>query len=91
MARFYIDISSFSIAYTKLDKNITPINITFFIKTSPKKIKVVFHKYVDVCIPFDEISINHNETLEFLFANAHYGIKEYFVPNEMLLTITRRI
>jgi hypothetical protein len=57
---------------------------------SPQKIKVVFHKYVDVCVPFDEISINNGETLEFLFANAHYGIKEYFVPNEMLLTIKRQ-
>lgn len=57
---------------------------------SPQKIKVVFHKYVDVCVPFDEISISNGETLEFLFANAHYGIKEYFVPNEMLLTIKRQ-
>ena len=56
---------------------------------SPKKIKTVFHKHIDVCIPFDEISVNQGETLEFMFVNAHYGIKEYFVPNEMLLTITR--
>ena len=57
--------------------------------SSPKKIKTVFNKYIDMSIPFDEIGISEGETLEFMFVNANYGIKEYFVPNEMLLTIKR--
>lgn len=56
---------------------------------SSKTIKAVFNKYVDVSIPFDKIGIDRGETLEFMFVNANYGIKEYFVPNEMLLTIKR--
>lgn len=57
--------------------------------SSPKKIKAVYSKYIDVSIPFDEIDIAEGETLEYMFVNANYGIKEYFVPNEMLLTIKR--
>lgn len=57
--------------------------------TSSKNIKAVYHKYVDVSIPFENISIDSGDTLEFLFVNANYGIKEFFVPNEMLLTIKR--
>ena len=57
--------------------------------TSSKNIKAVYHKYVDVSIPFENISIDSGDTLEFLFVNANHGIKEFFVPNEMLLTIKR--
>ena len=56
---------------------------------SSKNIKAVYEKYVDVSIPFDEIGINKGETLEFMFVNANFGIKEYEIPNEMLLTIKR--
>jgi hypothetical protein len=56
---------------------------------SSKKIKAVFNKYVDVSIPFDEISVDHGETVEFLFVNANFGVTDYFLPNEMLLTIKR--
>lgn len=57
--------------------------------TSSKNIKTVFNKYIDVSIPFDTVNIKKGETLEFMFVNASYGIKEYFIPNEMLLTIKR--
>lgn len=56
---------------------------------SPKNIQTVYDKFVDVSIPFDDINIAHGETVEFLFVNANYGVKDYFVPNEMLLTIKR--
>lgn len=57
--------------------------------SSPKNIKTVYDKYVDVSIPFNDISIDHGDTLEFFFVNAKYGVKNFFVPNEMLLTIKR--
>ena len=57
--------------------------------TSSKRIKAVYEKYVDVSIPFDNIDIEKGDTLEFMFVNARFGIKEYEVPNEMLLTIKR--
>lgn len=56
---------------------------------SSKKITAVFNKYVDVSIPFDEISVEHGETVEFLFVNANFGVTDYLLPNEMLLTIKR--
>ena len=57
--------------------------------TTSKDIKTAYDKVVDVAIPFDTIDISSGDTLEFLFVNANYGVKDYFVPNEMLLTITR--
>ena len=56
---------------------------------SSKRIKAVYEKYVDISIPFDEVGIEKGETLEFMFVNANFGIKEYEIPNEMLLTIKR--
>ncbi len=56
---------------------------------SPKNIQAVFDKFVDISIPFDDIDIAHGDTVEFLFVDANFGVKDYFVPNEMLLTITR--
>lgn len=57
--------------------------------TTSKDVQTAFDKVVDVSIPFDTIDIASGDTLEFLFVNANYGVKDYFVPNEMLLTITR--
>ena len=56
---------------------------------SPKNITAVYDKVVDVSIPFDDIGIDKGDTLEFVFVNASFGIKDFFVPNEILLTITR--
>jgi alpha-amylase/alpha-mannosidase (GH57 family) len=56
---------------------------------SSKKIKAVYNKYVDISIPFDIINIDRGDTLEFMFVNANFGVKEFEVPNEMLLTIKR--
>ncbi len=57
--------------------------------TTSKNITAIYDNVVDIKIPFDSIEINSGDTLEFLFVNANYGVKDYFVPNEMLLTITR--
>ena len=57
--------------------------------TSAKNIKTVYDKFVDISIPFDDIDIAKDDTLEFLFVNANYGVKDFFVPNDMLLTIKR--
>jgi hypothetical protein len=56
---------------------------------SPKGIQTIYDKYIDVSITFDSIDIAKGDTLEFLFVNANYGVKDFFIPNEMLLTITR--
>lgn len=57
--------------------------------TSDKNIQTIYDKFVDISIPFDDIEIARGDTVEFLFVNANYGVRNYFVPNEMLLTIKR--
>ena len=56
---------------------------------SSKTITAVFENVVDVKIPFETIDIQEGETLEFLFVNANYGMVDFYLPNEMLLTIKR--
>ena len=57
--------------------------------TTAKNIQTVYDKFVDISIPFDDIDIDKGDTLEFLFVNANFGVKDFFVPNNMLLTIKR--
>ena len=74
------------------------INVLRLVKAIPdnlwaigtaKNIQAVYDKFVDVSIPFDDIEIEKGDTLEFLFVNAYYGVKDFFVPNDMVLTIKR--
>ena len=57
--------------------------------TTAKNIHTVYDKFVDISIPFDDIDVGKGDTLEFLFVNANFGVKDFFVPNDMLLTIKR--
>ncbi len=56
---------------------------------SPKDITAVFNNVVDVKIPFDSIEVGTGDTLEFLFVCANYGLIDFYLPNEMLLTVQR--
>lgn len=56
---------------------------------SPKDIKTDLSSVFDVSIPFDTMEINHGEALEFMVTIAHYGIREFNIPNEVLLTVPR--
>jgi len=60
-----------------------------WIISSSKNLTTIFDKVVDISIPFDDLDINHGETVEFVFVNANFGVKDFYVPNDMLLTITR--
>ena len=68
---------------------VTSIPNNLWVINSPKNIKAVYDKVIDVSIPFDDVDVAQGETLEFLFINADFGVNDYFVPNEMLLTIKR--
>ena len=54
-----------------------------------KPIESVYDEVLDLKIPFDMLEIKPGETLEFLFINANYGIKDFYIPNEMVLSVTR--
>ena len=49
--------------------------------TSSKTIKAVYDKVVDISIPFESLGVEHGEVLEFLFVNANYGVKDFYIPN----------
>ena len=54
-----------------------------------KKIETAYDEVLDVKIPFELLEIKAGETLEFLFVNANYGVKDFYIPNETVLTVTR--
>ena len=51
--------------------------------------KSVYDEVLDLKIPFDILGIKSGETLEFLFINANYGVKDFYIPNETVLSVTR--
>lgn len=57
--------------------------------TSSKNITAIYDNAVDIKIPFESIDLEQGDTLEFLFINANYGLIDFYLPNEMLLTIKR--
>ncbi|MGN1124550.1 MAG: hypothetical protein ACI4SM_00035, partial [Candidatus Gastranaerophilaceae bacterium] len=61
----------------------------WFSQNCEDTIKVAYDKVLDISIPFDSIDIGENETLEFFFATADFGILETFIPQEILLTMQR--
>ena len=54
-----------------------------------KNIKMAFQKVIDVCVPFESLDIAPGEKLEFFFANANFGIKDSFIPQDSLLNVKR--
>lgn len=77
------------------DKKEAPVHLVkamqgglWAVKTS-KDIRVAFEKVVDVAIPFDCLDIASGDRLEFFFASANFGIKDSFIPQDVLLFIQR--
>ncbi len=56
---------------------------------NPKQIETAYDKVLDVKIPFSILDIDQGETLEFVFVNANYGMVDFYIPNETMITITR--
>ena len=54
-----------------------------------KAIEATYGETLDLKIPFSLLDFQDGETLEFLFVNANYGIKDFYIPNETLLTVSR--
>ena len=58
---------------------------------NPEGIKIVYNDVIDICIPFDKLRINTGETVEFFMANTDSGVKNTYIPQEILMTMTREI
>jgi len=54
-----------------------------------KDLKIAFKKVIDVAIPFESLEVDSGERLEFFFANANFGIKDSFIPQDVLLNVQR--
>ena len=60
-----------------------------WILENAKAIEATYDEVLDLKIPFDILDIQNGETLEFVFVNANLGIKDFYIPNEMVLSVTR--
>lgn len=54
-----------------------------------KSMEVAYDEVLDLKIPFDTLEINDGEKLEFIFINANYGMTDFYIPNEMILSVER--
>ena len=81
-----IAVKSKKVQLIRLIKSI-PNNL--WVLKNSKDIKSVYDEVIDLQIPFDVFDIGAGETMEFCVVNANYGVKDFFIPNDMLLTITR--
>lgn len=54
-----------------------------------KDIKSAYEKVIDISVPFEYLDVGPGERLEFFFANAVFGIKDTFIPQDVLLTLQR--
>ncbi len=81
-----IAVKSGKIQLIRLIKSI-PNNL--WVLKPTKDIQSVYDNVIDLSVPFELLDIEVGETMEFCFVNANYGIKNFFIPNDMLLKIRR--
>ena len=55
----------------------------------PDGINMVYKDFIDICIPFDKLGVNHEESVEFFMANTDSAVRNTYIPQEILLTLTR--
>ena len=56
---------------------------------NPEGITMVYNDVIDICIPFEKIGIAHGESVEFFMANTDSGVKNTYIPQEIMLSMTR--
>lgn len=78
-----------------MDNKLYPIRFTkamqgeLWTLNDTKDIRIEFQKVIDASIPFDCLDVKTGENLEFFFANANFGIKDTFIPQDSLLNVKR--
>ena len=55
----------------------------------PEGVNIVYKDVIDLSVPFDTLGINHGETAEFFLANTESGVKNTYIPQEIMLSMTR--
>lgn len=56
---------------------------------NPDEINLVYKDVIDLTIPFDTLGVKKGETIEFFLANTDSGVKNTYIPQEILLSLTR--
>ena len=56
---------------------------------NPDGVEIVYEDVIDVSIPFDKIGINEGETVELFLANTDSGVKNTYIPQEILISMSR--
>ena len=56
---------------------------------NPEGIKMVYEDVIDVSIPFDKLGVSEGETVEFFMANTDSAVKNTYLPQEVLLSMSR--
>ena len=57
---------------------------------NPEGVNMVYKDVIDLCVPFDTIGVNEGETAEFFIANTDSGVKNTYIPQEIMLSMMRR-
>ena len=56
---------------------------------NPEGVNIVYNDVIDVSVPFDTLGVHPGETVEFFMANTESGVKNTYIPQEILLSMTR--
>ena len=59
--------------------------------SNPEGVNIVYKDVIDVSIPFDTLGVQNGETVEFFMANTDSGVKNTYIPQEILLSMTRTL
>ena len=57
---------------------------------NPEGVNMVYKDVIDLSVPFDTIGIKKGERAEFFIANTDSGVKNTYIPQEIMLTMERR-
>lgn len=58
--------------------------------SNPEGVNMVYKDVIDLAVPFDTIGINHGEKVEFFIANTDSGVKNTYIPQEIMLSMERK-
>ena len=56
-----------------------------------KCMETSYDEVLELRIPFEVFEVSEGEFLEFLFVNANYGMTDFYIPNEMILSVERPV
>ena len=68
---------------------ITCLHPNMWTLANPESLNMVYKDVIDLSIPFDTIGVGHGDTVEFFLANTDSSIKNTYIPQEILLSMTR--